>query len=315
MVECLKHGAWLGAIRRHYQVPLRIGGQSATTHPRSTWKGISNMDGVHSVQVIAVTGGKGGVGKTTVAVNLSLALANLGRRVVLLDGDLGLAKIDTLLGLSRQYTLADLIEGRCELSDVLVRGPGGVRIVPAASGMQNMARLSAAQHAGLIQAFSDIGDSLDVLVIDTATGIGASVVNLVRAAHEVLLVVCDEPTSITDAYALIKLLNRDYGMVRFRVLANRVQSPQEGHALFAKLTKVTDHFLDVALRYVGMIPYDECVRRAVQKQRAVYEHFPHSKCAQAFQQIALKVDAWPLPESPKGHMEFFVERLVNQSRP
>ena len=271
------------------------------------------MDGVRSVQVIAVTGGKGGVGKTTVAVNLSLALAKLGRRVVLLDGDLGLANIDVLLGLSRQYTLADLIEGRCELSDVLVRGPGGVRIVPAASGIQSMVHLSPAQHAGLIQAFSEIGDSLDVLVIDTAAGIGASVVSLVRAAHEVLLVVCDEPTSITDAYVLIKLLNRDYGMDRFRVLVNMAQSPQEGRALFAKLTKITDHFLDVSLQYVGAVPYDECARRAVQKQRAVYEHFPRSKCAQAFQGIALKVDTWPLLTVPRGHMEFFVERLVREN--
>jgi len=271
------------------------------------------MDGVRSVQVIAVTGGKGGVGKTTVAVNLSLALAKLGRRVVLLDGDLGLANIDVLLGFSRQYTLADLIEGRCELSDVVVRGPGGVRIVPAASGIQSMVHLSPAQHAGLIQAFSEIGDSLDVLVIDTAAGIGASVVSLVRAAHEVLLVVCDEPTSITDAYALIKLLNRDYGMDRFRVLVNMAQSPQEGRALFAKLTKITDHFLDVSLQYVGAVPYDECARRAVQKQRAVYEHFPRSKCAQAFQDIALKVDTWPLLTVPRGHMEFFVERLVREN--
>lgn len=272
------------------------------------------MDGVRSVQVIAVTGGKGGVGKSTVAVNLSLALAKLGRRVVLLDGDFGLANIDVLLGLSPQYTLADLIEGRCELSDLLLCGPGGIRIVPAASGLQSMVHLSPAQHAGLIQAFSEIGDSLDVLVIDTAAGIGASVVSLVRAAHEVLLVVCDEPTSITDAYALIKLLNRDYGMDRFRVLVNMEQSPKEGQVLFAKLAKVTDRFLDITLRYVGAVPYDECARRAVQKQRAVYEYFPRSKCAQAFQEIALKVDAWPLPATPRGHMEFFVDQLVHNSR-
>ena len=251
------------------------------------------MDSARSVQVIAVSGGKGGVGKTTVAVNLSLALAKLGKRVVLLDGDLGLGNIDVLLGLSRQYTLADLIEGRCELSDVLVHGPGGVRVVPAASGIQSMVHLSPAQHAGLIHAFSEIGDSLDVLVIDTAAGIGESVLCLVRAAHEVLLVVCDEPTSITGAYAPIKLLNRNYGMDRFRVLANMAQSPQEGRALFAKLTRITDQFLDVAVQYVGPIPDDLCARRAVQKQRAVYEYFPRSKCAQAFRDIALKVDTWP----------------------
>ena len=288
-----------------------VGNYSHTLH----MEGINNMDGVHSVQVIAVTGGKGGVGKTTVAVNLSLALAELGRRVVLLDGDLGLASIDALLGLSPQYTLADLIEGHCELSDLLVQGPGGVRIVPAASGIQNMARLSPAQYAGLIQAFSDIGDSIDVLVIDTAAGIGDSVVSFVRAAQEVLLVVSDEPTSITDAYALIKLLSRDYGMNRFQVLANMTQSPQEGRALFAKLTKVTDNFLDVALCYVGAVPYDECMRKAVQKQRAVYEAFPRSKCAQAFQSIARKIDDLPLPTSPRGHVEFFVDQLVlNSSR-
>jgi flagellar biosynthesis protein FlhG len=177
-----------------------------------------------------------------------------------------------------------------------------------------MEHLSPAQHAGLIQAFSEIGDSLDVLVIDTATGIGSSVISLVRAAYEVLLVICDEPTSITDAYALIKLLNRDYGMDRFRVLVNMEQSPKEGRALFAKLAKVTDRFLNVNLRYVGAVPYDESVRRAVRKLRAIYEHFPRSKCALAFQEIALKVDAWPLPASPRGHIEFFVDRLVHNSR-
>lgn len=231
------------------------------------------MGSMHPVQVIAVTGGKGGVGKTNVSVNLSLALAELGRRVMLLDADLGLANVDVLLGLTPKRTLADVIEGRCELRDVMLQGPGGVRIVPAASGTQSMVHLAPAQHAGLIQAFSEIGDNLDVLVIDTAAGIGESVVSFVRAAQEVLLVVCDEPTSITDAYALIKLLNRDYGMNRFRVLANMAQSPQEGRNLFAKLTKVTDRFLDVALQYVGAVPYDECVRKAVQKQRAVYEAF------------------------------------------
>lgn len=271
------------------------------------------MGSVHPVQVIAVTGGKGGVGKTNVSVNLSLALADLGRRVMLLDADLGLANVDVLLGLTPKRTLADVIDGACDLRDVLIQGPGGIRIVPAASGTQSMVQLSPMQHAGLIQAFSEISENLDVLVIDTAAGIGDAVVSFVRAAQEVVVVVCDEPTSITDAYALIKLLNRDYGMNRFRVLANMAHSPQEGRNLFAKLTKVTDRFLDdVALQYVGAVPYDESVRKAVQKQRAVYEAFPRSKCALAFKAIAQKVDSWPLPANPRGHLEFFVERLVQQ---
>ena len=157
--------------------------------------------GMHPVQVIAVTGGKGGVGKTNVSVNLSLALADLGRRVMLLDADLGLANVDVLLGLTAKRTLADVINGECDLRDVLLQGPGGIRIVPAASGTQSMVQLSPMQHAGLIQAFSEISDNLDVLVIDTAAGIGDSVVSFVRAAQEVIVVVCDEPASVTDAYA------------------------------------------------------------------------------------------------------------------
>lgn len=266
--------------------------------------------GIHPVQVIAVTGGKGGVGKTNVSVNLAMALADLGRRVMLMDADLGLANVDVLLGLTPNRTLIDVVKGECELRDVLLQGPGGIRIVPAASGAQSMVQLSPTQHAGLIQAFSDLGENVDVLIIDTAAGISESVISFVRAAQEVLIVVCDEPTSITDAYALIKLLNRDHGINRFRVLANMAHSPQEGRNLFAKLSKVTDRFLDVALQYVGAVPYDESVRKAVQKQRAVYEAFPRSKCALAFKAIAEKVDSWPLPANPRGHLEFFVERLV-----
>ncbi|MCG8608903.1 MAG: MinD/ParA family protein, partial [Pseudomonadales bacterium] len=125
-----------------------------------------------------------------------------------------------------------------------------------------------------------------------------------------LVVVCDEPTSITDAYALIKLLNREHGMYRFRVLANMVRTPQEGRQLFAKLTKVTERFLEVALQYVGSVPYDEALRKAVQRQRAVVEAYPRSKAAVALKSLAQKADSWPLPASPRGHLEFFVERLV-----
>ena len=272
------------------------------------------MECEHFVQVIAVTSGKGGVGKTVVAVNLSLALAELGKRVVLLEADLGLSNIGVLLGLNPKYTLADLMEGRCELSEVLMRGPGGVLIAHAASGDHHLTHLLPAQYAGLIQVFSDIADTLDVLVIDTASGIGESVVSFVRAAREVLLVVCDEPTSITNAYALIKLLNRDCGISRFRVLANMQHTPLDGQRLFAKLMKITDSFLSVTLQYVGAIPYDPDVRKAAHMQRAVYRSFPRSKSAKAFKSIAQKIDVWPISNSPRGHIEFFIEELVSNSR-
>src|SRR5690606_9230165 len=166
------------------------------------------------------------------------------------------------------------------------------------------------EHAGLINAFSELSDDLDVLIIDTAAGISEGVLSFVRAAQEVLVVVTDEPTSITDAYAQIKLLNRDYGLFRFRVLANMVKTEQDGRMVFSKLSKVTERFLEVALQYVGSIPQDDMVKKAVQRQRAVYDGYPRAKASQAFRLLAQKVEGWPLPSSPRGHLEFFVERLV-----
>lgn len=266
----------------------------------------------HPVQVIAVTGGKGGVGKTNVSINLSMALADMGRRVALLDADLGLANVDVLLGLTPKKNLADVLAGEASLMDIMVTAPPGIKIIPASSGTQKMVALTPQEHAGLIHAFSEIGEQIDVLVIDTAAGISDSVVSFVRAAQEVLIVVCDEPSSITDSYALMKLLNRDYGMDRFRVLANQTRSQQEGQNLYNKLVHVTERFLDVTMQYVGCIPFDEAVRKAVQKQKAVYMASPRSKASLGFKALANKVDVWPIPTSPRGHLEFFVERLLQQ---
>jgi len=268
------------------------------------------MSQTRPVQVIAVSGGKGGVGKSNISVNLSIALAEMRRRVVLLDADLGLANVDVLLGIKATHTLADVLAGTHSLSEVLVTGPGGVKIVPASSGVQRMAELSSAEHAGLINAFNDLSDQVDVLVIDTAAGISDTVVSFVRAANEVIIVVCDEPSSITDAYALIKLLNKEYGLFRFRVVANMTRTAQEGINMFNKLNHVCERFLDVTLQFVGQVPFDENVRKAVQKQKALLEFAPSSKAAVAIRALAQAVDRWPLPNSPTGRLEFFVERLL-----
>lgn len=269
-----------------------------------------HMNSHHPVKVIAVTGGKGGVGKTNVSVNLSLALGEMGRKAVLMDADLGLANVDIMLGLRPKRNISDVLAGECRLTDVMLDVNDNVRIVPASSGTQAMTSLSAHEHAELIYAFNDVADEMDVLIIDTAAGISDSVVSFVRAAQEVLVVVCDEPTSITDAYALIKLLNRDYRMTRFRVLANMVYTDTEGRSMFNKLLTVTDRFLDVTLQYVGSIPYDENVRKSVQRQVPVLKAFPKSKAALAYKQLATRVDSWPVQSMPRGHLEFFVEQLV-----
>ncbi len=261
-------------------------------------------------QVIGITAGKGGVGKTNVAVNLSMALSKLGRRVVLLDADLGLGNVDIMLGLKSRHTLDDVLRGEVSLMDVMVTGPGGIRIVPASSGVQRMAQLGVREHAGIIQAFSDIESQLDVLIVDTAAGIGDMVTSFVSAVHEVIVVVCDEPTSLTDAYALMKVANQDFGVRRFRVLVNMVRNEQEAASVFAKLVRVTDRFLDVALQYVGWIPFDDHLRKAVQRQKPVLEASPNSASGKAFVALAEKVDGWPLPGGARGHLEFFVEQLV-----
>lgn len=266
------------------------------------------------VRVIAVTSGKGGVGKTNVSVNLAIAMAQEGKEVMLMDADMGLANIDVMLGLHPTYNLSHVISGDRTLEEVMVAGPSGVRVVPASSGIQKMAELNAAQHAGIIRAFSELGHDLDALIIDTAAGISESVVSYARAAQEVVVVVCDEPASLTDAYALVKLLNREYGINRFRILANMVNSAQEGRVLFQKMLAVTDRYLDVAMDLMGAVPQDEYLRKAVQKQRAVIDAYPRSKAAMAFKKLAQKTDHWPLPSSAGGHLEFFVERLIMASQ-
>lgn len=263
-----------------------------------------------AVRVIAVTGGKGGVGKTNVSVNMAYALADSGLRVVVMDADFGLANVDVMLGVRANLTIADVLSGDCSLREVMVPVAPNFKIVPAASGTLEMTQLSAHQHAELVHAFADVSDDIDVLIIDTAAGVSDSVLSFVRAAQEVLVVVCDEPVSITDAYALIKLVSRDSKVNRFRVLANMVRSEQEGRNMYGKLVTVTDRFLDVALQYVGSIPYDESVRKAVQSQQAVIKMFPTSKAAIAYRQLSNKAVSWPVQESPRGHLEFFVERLV-----
>ena len=275
--------------------------------------GLRRLVAPRPVRVVAVTGGKGGVGKTNVSVNLAIALAELERRVMLLDADLGLANVDVVLGLHPPYDLSHVIRGERELQEVVMQGPGGIQVIPGASGMKQMAALSEAEHAGLIQAFSDLGADLDTLVVDTAAGISDTVISFARAAHEVLVVVCDEPASLTDAYAIIKLLNRDHGQSRFRVLANMVQSNQEGHELYNKLCRVTDRYLDVMLGYMGCIPHDEALRKAVRGQRAVVQAYPRSRVAQAFRSLARKIDALPMPMGANGQLQFFVERLIQYS--
>lgn len=276
-------------------------------------QGIRQMKAQHPVRVIAVTSGKGGVGKSNVTINLAVSLAQSGESVMVMDADTGLANIDVLLGLSPGLNLSHVINGECSLEETIIEGPAGIKIVPASSGVAAMSDLTPAQNAGVIRSFSELTEPVDTLLIDTAAGLSDSVVSYTRAAREVIVVVCDEPASITDAYAMIKVTHRDYGVERFHVLANQAQGASQGRELYKKLARVSERFLEVTLDYLGCIPYDDCLKKAVQKQKSVVDAFPRSQSTTAFKQIAKKTQAWPTPTSMEGHLEFFIERLVNFS--
>jgi flagellar biosynthesis protein FlhG len=265
------------------------------------------------VQVIAITSGKGGVGKTSTSVNLASAMAMSGRQVMLLDGDLGLANVDVMLGLQPTYNLSHVLDGQCTLEETILEGPGGLMVVPASSGKKNMAELTRAENAGLVRAFSELSRPLDTLIVDTAAGIADSVITFSQASQEVIVVICNDPSSLTDAYALIKVLNRDHGVERVQVLANMVSNLTEGKEVHENLRRVAERFLDVTLNFMGIVPYDEWLKRSVRRQCAVVQAYPNCAAAQSFIQLAKKAEAWGSPKGARGNLEFFVERLVGRN--
>ncbi len=263
------------------------------------------------VQTIAVAGGKGGTGKSTVAVNLSVAMALAGHDVILLDADFGLSNVECLLDLQSRFNLSHVMKGECELRDTLLAGPGGIRVVPGANGALEMVRMSQIQHAGLIAMFSEVAGGADTLIIDIASGLSDSVLSYSRAAREVIVVICDDPTSIHDAFGLIRVLSESCQIDRFRILVNQTVSTHQGLDLYGALVRIVDRHLDVLLDYCGSIPFDPQLKKSISRQRPVVEAYPRSPSALAFGRLASRVKRWPQPRHPGGHVEFFVERLVH----
>jgi flagellar biosynthesis protein FlhG len=267
------------------------------------------------VQVIAFTGGKGGIGKSSIAVNVAQALSSEGQRTLLLDADLGMANIDALLGLDVDYTLYDVLNGSKALGDILMNGPGGLRLIPAASGEQQLAKLGVNECAGLMRAFSDLDEPIDALVIDTATGITEIVTSFCRAATDIVVVICNEPASIRDAAALIDTLYAEHGIARFHVLPNMVASAGEASELFKRLFEVFSDNHDMVLSCCGYVPRDEYLQHAVAQRQTVLSAFPRSRSAMALKNLARQIMKWPRQLHAGGHLEFFVERLIqNENR-
>jgi flagellar biosynthesis protein FlhG len=259
---------------------------------------------ISPMKVIAVTGGKGGIGKSNVAINLACALSTMQQKVMLLDADFGLANVDLLLGLQPQYSLHDVIYNALPLHEVIVQGPFGVSVIPSCRGISEMADLPLAAIQTLIHSIANLADRPNILVIDTAAGIHQSVISLAISASEVLIVLCNDPASIADSYALIKLLNHQFAIRKFRIVTNKVRSIEESQELFAKLTKVTDRFLDVSLYCCGAIPDDRLLEKAVRKNQAVLQAYPSAKSSIEFAQRARTALKWPMPQAIHSGLSF-----------
>ncbi len=241
---------------------------------------------IEKMKTIAITSGKGGVGKTNVVVNLALSLIKKGKRISILDADFGLANIDILLGLSPEKNIAHLIKGESTLEEIMVNGPMGVKIIPASSGIQELTKLSDYEEGKLFTELSKVEKISDILLIDTAAGISDVVVNFLVSSEYVIVVVSSEPTSIVDSYAVIKVLTKYDQGKRVLILVNGVKSEEEAEFVFLQLSNATERFLAKKIELLGYILYDEKVKEAVMKQKPLIQLYPQSEGALCFYRVA-----------------------------
>ena len=261
--------------------------------------------------VLSVTSGKGGVGKTNVSVNLALCLSRLGKRCVILDADLGLANVDVMLGLAPEKNLFHVFHEGVSLSDILHPTEYGFSILPAASGVSGMLSLSTGQKLELLEAMDVLEDSIDFLIVDTGAGINDNVLYFNLAVQDRLLVVTPEPTSLTDAYALIKVLNLRHGIDSFRILVNMAKNEKSARDIFAKLYNACDHFLSgISLDFVGAIPQDPLVRQAVIRQKPFCSLNPDAEASVAMHAVARKLAQWKPQDHLDGNIKFFWKKLL-----
>ncbi len=263
--------------------------------------------------VISITSGKGGVGKTNLVVNLAVELAKIGKRVVLLDADLGLANVDVLLGLTPSKNLFHLFYEDITIRDILFYTPYGFSILPASSGMSDMLTLDTGQKLELLEAVDVLEDEVDYLLVDTGAGINDNVLYFNLAAQERIVVLTPEPTSLTDAYALIKVLKINHGVEHFKVVVNMTPDVRSAKLVFRRLHQACEHFLSgVSLDLVGIIPRDTTVRQSVVQQLPLCVNDSKSAAARAMDEIAQSILEWDVPKRLDGNIKFFWKKLLFQ---
>ncbi|MGC4120557.1 MAG: MinD/ParA family protein [Myxococcales bacterium] len=264
------------------------------------------------LRVIAVTSGKGGVGKTNLSANLAVLAAKAGQKVLVLDADLGLANVEILFGLKPQYHIGHLLDASANIEDVLATGPHGVRVLPAGSGIQSLTHLDDAQKLRLLTALDYIEDRFDIVLVDSSAGIGDNVLFFVGGAQEALLIVTAEPTSLTDAYAAVKVLSQQAGVQHFNVVVNTAPNESAARDIFQTLTSVTGRFLNARVKYLGFLPRDENMHRAIMAQRPLVDLFPQSPSSRALARLADKLFNDTAPVQLDGRMKFLWQRLLRE---
>ena len=229
-----------------------------------------------------------------------------------MDADLGLGNIDVLLGLAPKFNLSHVVMGAKSVSDIIVEGPGHLMILPASSGIQELTQLSQDQNLQLLAKLEPLNELIDIILIDTAAGISSSVMHFNAAAHEIIVVVTPEPTSITDAYALMKLLSIKYSEKRFKLLVNLAKNIHDASEVYRQLNLVAEKFLDISIEYLGCILFDENVFHGVKLQKVVAELFPDTQASKCFTSLAKKICLTRAPSSPKGRMQFLWRRFLDK---
>lgn len=266
------------------------------------------------VRIVTLTSGKRGVGKTSVLINLAVALAKRGKQVMLLDEHQGKHSVVGMLGLTPYYNLTHVLRREQNLEQVMLSGPEGIGVVPSGRSVQELANLSATDMEWLVRSFAQLAHPVDVVLVDAVAGVASNVLPLSLAAQELVVVVDPQPASMTDAYALIKVLNQGFARRNFHIVVNKVTSPEEAGVVFNNMAKVARRFLKVSLDFMGFVPQDDKMHRATQLGRTVVDAFPASIAAQAFRELAEKMEQWPCPGGEMGQMEAFMQRLVQSSR-
>lgn len=267
-----------------------------------------------SIRMISITSGKGGVGKTNIAANLAYLLSRMNKRTMILDADAGLANIDVILGINSPYNLYHVLSGEKLLCDTLIEGPGGIKILPSASGIPEMTDLSRGQKLTLIDELNALHDSLDFVLIDTGAGISSNVMYFNMAAREIMVVTSPEPTALTDAYALIKVLYQRHAKRRFRLIVNMARNQKEAREVYERLSHATDHFLNLTVEYLGYVLLDDKVKEAVLQQKAVAEIYPNAAATRCLVRIAEAIGNETVEEDATGSVKYFWENIINRNR-